>query len=249
MALAGTRIGAPGARSTSNSAMAGVHGLRSCTLHTPCSPASSSSCSSSSSSSHIGQLGQRSSLRLRQRPVAYAASSDMPGSSSNGGRPGGGSSGGAGRSRKTGKARKPGLFEIKVVTPPPRSLGIYALPPMTHNGEEVGDTTWRLCQQQQQRQQQQRHSCELPVQCGCRLPAAIGALRGGSLTVWCLIEIEGQGYVVTRLELTFKLVKGRYVRDHSRLEVQPTGRYFLNMMLDNLIHGTYVGPADCGQQD
>ncbi|WIA30383.1 hypothetical protein OEZ86_000469 [Tetradesmus obliquus] len=145
MALAGTRIGAPGARSTSNT------------------------------------------------------SSDMPGSSSNGGRPGGGSSGGAGRSRKTGKARKPGLFEIKVVTPPPRSLGIYALPPMTHNGEEI--------------------------------------------------EIEGQGYVVTRLELTFKLVKGRYVRDHSRLEVQPTGRYFLNMMLDNLIHGTYVGPADCGQQD
>jgi hypothetical protein len=28
-----------------------------------------------------------------------------------------------------------------------------------------------------------------------------------------------------------QLHKGKYVRDHSRLEVQPTGRYFLNMML------------------
>jgi hypothetical protein len=30
-----------------------------------------------------------------------------------------------------------GLFEVNIVTPPPRSLGIYALPPLTHNGEEV----------------------------------------------------------------------------------------------------------------
>ena len=33
--------------------------------------------------------------------------------------------------------RLPGLFEISVATPPPRSLGIYALPPLTHNGEEI----------------------------------------------------------------------------------------------------------------
>lgn len=41
------------------------------------------------------------------------------------------------RSKPDRKARKPGLFEIKVMTPPPASLGIYALPPNTHNGEEV----------------------------------------------------------------------------------------------------------------
>jgi hypothetical protein len=125
-------------------------------------------------------------VRARQRHVTCAASSDMPGSSSNGGRPSG-SNGGGGRGRKSGKARKPGLFEIKVVsfdeihnsvscsfansaakamsvadrclsgagqltlcchvlvfqvTPPPRSLGIYALPPNTHNGEEVSGTRW-----------------------------------------------------------------------------------------------------------
>lgn len=73
------------------------------------------------------------------------------------------------------------------------------------------------------------------------------------------IEIDGHGYVVTSLSIRYKvsgmrcvhaselalllccaltrngllpqLHKGKYVRDHSRLEVQPTGRYFLNMML------------------
>lgn len=61
------------------------------------------------------------------------------------------------------------------------------------------------------------------------------------------IEIDGQGYVVTGLVLKYKLVKGKYVREHNRLEVQPTGRYFVNMMLDNLIKATYVGPT--GNQD
>lgn len=46
-----------------------------------------------------------------------------------------------------------------------------------------------------------------------------------------------------------QLVKGKYVRDHSRLEVQPTSRYFLNIMLDNLISARYVGPIDTGSQD
>eukprot|EP00775_Hariotina_reticulata_P011627 gene11627-11771_t len=131
-----------------------------------------------------------------------AIGSDRPGSSGGyGGRyPGSGSSGGASgprRSKPERKARTPGLFEIKVVTPPPRSLGIYALPPNTHNGEQI--------------------------------------------------EIDGQGYVVTSLVLKYKLVKGKYVRDHSRLEVLPTSRYFLNMMLDGLVHAKYIGPT--GQQD
>jgi hypothetical protein len=61
------------------------------------------------------------------------------------------------------------------------------------------------------------------------------------------IEIDGQGYVVTGLVLKYKLVKGKYVREHNRLEVQPTGRYFVNMMLDNLVKATYLGPT--GNQD
>lgn len=80
------------------------------------------------------------------------------------------------------------------MTPPPRSLGIYALPPITHNGEEI--------------------------------------------------EIDGQSYIVCTTIMQYKLNKGKYVREHSRLEVQPTGRYFLNMMLDSLlVKGRYIGPA------
>lgn len=95
------------------------------------------------------------------------------------------------------KAIQPGVFEVNVVSPPPRSLGIYALPPNTHNGEEI--------------------------------------------------EVDGQGYVVTSLVLRYKLVKGKYVRDHNRLDVLPTGRYFLNLMLENLIQARYLGPT--GAQD
>lgn len=76
-------------------------------------------------------------------------------------------------------------------------MGIYALPPNTHNGEQI--------------------------------------------------EIEGEAYVVTSLVLRYKLVRGRYVRDHNQLDVQPTGRYFLNMMLDNLVKARYIGPT--GTQD
>lgn len=130
--------------------------------------------------------------RNRQHQLrVYAASRDSSGQGSFGRR------NKSDRSKPDRKARQPGFFEVTVVTPPPRSLGIYALPPNTHNGEEI--------------------------------------------------EIDGHGYVVTSLVLQYKLVKGKYVRDHHKLEVQPTGRYFLNIMLDTLIKARYVGPT--GNQD
>lgn len=101
------------------------------------------------------------------------------------------------RLARRGKAQQPGKFEISVVTPPPRSLGIYALPPLTHNGE--------------------------------------------------MIEVDGSGYVVTSVIVQFKLLKGKYVRDHNRLEVLPTGRWLLNQQLESLLKATYLGPAT--QQD
>lgn len=30
-----------------------------------------------------------------------------------------------------------GQFEVKVITPPPRSLGVHVLPPDTHNGDQI----------------------------------------------------------------------------------------------------------------
>jgi len=35
------------------------------------------------------------------------------------------------------KAKQPGIFEVRVSTPPPRSLGVFELPPLTHTGDEV----------------------------------------------------------------------------------------------------------------
>ncbi|GAX79361.1 hypothetical protein CEUSTIGMA_g6803.t1 [Chlamydomonas eustigma] len=96
-----------------------------------------------------------------------------------------------------GKAKAPGLFEISVATPPPRSLGIYALPPLTHNGEEI--------------------------------------------------EVEGAGYVVTSVVVQFKLRQGKYVREHNKLEVLPTGRWLLNLQLESLLKATYIGPPGSTQ--
>lgn len=121
--------------------------------------------------------------------------------SSRGGNAAGGSSGKGGKgsqwSRER-KARQPGLFEVNVVTPPPRSLGIYALPPLTHNGEEV--------------------------------------------------DIDQGSFVVTSVFIRYRLEKGKYVRDHSRLDVEPTGRWLLNKHLDGLMDSSFIPPAE-GLQD
>jgi hypothetical protein len=106
---------------------------------------SCSTMTSGSAHTHATEASPRRRRTTHPDVMARAGSGDLPGSSSSGGRPpgNGGSGGGPGaggiprRSKPERKARKPGLFEIKVMSPPPRSLGIFALPPNTHNGEEV----------------------------------------------------------------------------------------------------------------
>eukprot|EP00884_Botryococcus_braunii_P003615 jgi/Botrbrau1/13254/Bobra.0074s0003.1 len=83
------------------------------------------------------------------------------------------------------KAKRPGQFEVKVITPPPRSLGVHVLPPDTHNGDQI--------------------------------------------------EVDGLDYVVSGVVLQYKLVRGRYEREHNRLEVQSTGRYITNAWLQHLM--------------
>lgn len=102
-----------------------------------------------------------------------------------------------GGARRQRKARAPGVFEVRVMTPPPKSLGVFELPPLTHNGEEI--------------------------------------------------FVEGQGYVVQRLVLNWKLVGGKYRKDHNALEVTPTGRWLTEQMLTGLMQARSVGPT--GPQD
>lgn len=83
------------------------------------------------------------------------------------------------------KARQPGVFEVQEVSPPPRSLGIHALPASTSNGD------------------------------------------------W--IDVGGSAYVVQSVVLQYKLVRGRYQRDHQRLEVTAGGRLLAEQFLEGLL--------------
>lgn len=73
-----------------------------------------------------------------------------------------------------------------------------------------------------------------------------GALRLVFAFFFCISCLDFSLEVESR-HSCWPQVKGRYVKDHHKLEVQPTGRYFVNMLLDNLISAKYVGPT--GNQD
>ncbi|GBF99668.1 hypothetical protein Rsub_12487 [Raphidocelis subcapitata] len=150
-----------------------------------------------------GVPAARSGPHRRGGLPLQAALRDGGGSSGSDGGSGGGASGGGGgggggpKRQRARKPKQPGVFEVRLLTPPPRSLGVYELPPLTHNGEEV--------------------------------------------------IIDGEGYVVQRLVLRYKLRGGKYHRDHNALEVTPTGRWITEQMLENLMQARYVGPT--GPQD
>lgn len=50
--------------------------------------------------------------------------------------------------------------------------------------------------------------------------------------------MEGHSFVVRSVVLKYRLERGKYVRDHNRLEVMPTSRFFLNKMLESLYNGS-----------
>lgn len=56
--------------------------------------------------------------------------------------------------------------------------------------------------------------------------------------------------VTQSLNVHFKLEKGKYVRTHHRLDVQPTGRFLVNLALESaMARATFVKPSDTGLQD
>lgn len=48
------------------------------------------------------------------------------------------------------------------------------------------------------------------------------------------IEVEGQDYVVDSVMFHYKLVGGKYQRDHNQLAVYSTSRFFLNKYLNQM---------------
>ncbi|KAK1290731.1 hypothetical protein QJS10_CPB18g01309 [Acorus calamus] len=49
------------------------------------------------------------------------------------------------------------------------------------------------------------------------------------------VTIEGQAYMVSAVVHRYQLRKGRYEPSEKRLDVQSTGRYIVNMYLENLL--------------
>lgn len=50
-----------------------------------------------------------------------------------------------------------------------------------------------------------------------------------------LIQVDQTDYVVTSVVLRYKLIGGRYQRDHNRLEVQHMGRFFTLQYLETMM--------------
>ncbi|CAK9230368.1 unnamed protein product [Sphagnum jensenii] len=49
------------------------------------------------------------------------------------------------------------------------------------------------------------------------------------------VEVKGELYVVSGVTYRYQLRRGKYEPRQKRLDVQSTGRYFLNLYLDNLL--------------
>ena len=62
------------------------------------------------------------------------------------------------------------------------------------------------------------------------------------------MQIEGKEYVVTSLILQYRLERGKYVKDHSKVKVLATGRYFYNEYLSAMMEKASED-EDTGNQD
>jgi hypothetical protein len=181
-----------------------------------------------------GYEGSRTTTSGRRWPRPPSAAPGDAGGSGTGGGSGSGSSSGRGKRLRGGRAREPGLFEIQDVSPPPRSLGVFALPPNTHTQDVIelrvdpspsgaAAEDWQA-------------TMAAPASSSSSGGGGSGSGSGSGSEEDDRPPAEGRdgavrSYVVVALVLQFKLVKGRYRRDHSRLEVQPVGRFLTNLAL------------------
>ncbi|CAI8612250.1 unnamed protein product [Vicia faba] len=52
------------------------------------------------------------------------------------------------------------------------------------------------------------------------------------------VTIEGQAYTISAVTLRYQLRKGKYEQSEKRLDVLSTGRYLVNLYLENLLEQT-----------
>lgn len=52
------------------------------------------------------------------------------------------------------------------------------------------------------------------------------------------MTVKGEPYIVSGVTYQYQLRRGKYEARQKRLDVQSTGRYLLNLYLDNLLEGS-----------
>ncbi|CAL5016286.1 unnamed protein product [Urochloa decumbens] len=102
-------------------------------------------------------------------------------------------------------------FKVVEITPPPRCLGVRCFPTVRASLLSVHSSTFPS-------------SDAYMPQLSCR-----NIHCGESVT------IEGQAYTVSAVTHRYQLRKGRYEPSEKRLDVLSTGRYILNLYLQNLL--------------
>ncbi|TVU15493.1 hypothetical protein EJB05_39017 [Eragrostis curvula] len=109
-------------------------------------------------------------------------------------------------------------FKVVEITPPPRCLGVRCFPTVRNHAPPVA------------------HACRISVSTSYTgFFLSHNARR--SLNIHCgeSVTIEGQAYTVSAVTHRYQLRKGRYEPSEKRLDVLSTGRYILNLYLQNLM--------------
>lgn len=125
-------------------------------------------------------------------------------------------------------AQDPDRFEVRVTSPPPRSLGVHSLPPNTSSGEVIeveGD--WYMVK---------KMVCQVSG-------AGVATARPQSRRAWPVARspVRPPGRepgAAHRPAPQYQLEKGKYVRNYNRLEVERSERYITNMWLDQLFENS-----------
>ncbi|WVZ86158.1 hypothetical protein U9M48_032990 [Paspalum notatum var. saurae] len=105
-------------------------------------------------------------------------------------------------------------FKVVEITPPPRCLGVRCFPTSSLLQRLVTNVAVLGC-----------------VPC----MDADGGWREQNIHCGESVTIEGQAYTVSAVTHRYQLRKGRYEPSEKRLHVLSTGRYILNLYLQNLL--------------
>ena len=118
-------------------------------------------------------------------------------------------------------------YEVRDVSPPPKNLGVHPLPTNTQCGAVV--TVIPRTEAEQRRTDDPWEGWGVEDAVEENEEETRGAPDAAD------DDAEAAAYVVQSVTYRYKLERGRYVRDGKRLDVQPQGRFFAQLMLDRCL--------------